>query len=175
MAMEAGKEIRVGGISLGTLGAGMARDVVAAGYPGIDLDIDWERRRGRSSARLHWSDGFPRFLHAGSVGRTRNEARRSLDIHLWGQPMHWIIHCIEREAVATERQAYDAAHEAYLERSDLPVRVLVSGPLVADDNETSIGCFFLVEAEDRHAVDAFRSGDPFFQAGIWRVQRVQLF
>jgi uncharacterized protein len=89
--------------------------------------------------------------------------------------MHWIIHCLDHPSVAAARTANYEAHKAYLSRSDLPVRILVSGPLVADDGETPVGSFFLIEAVDASAVDLFRAGDPFKRAGIWRAESAHPF
>jgi uncharacterized protein YciI len=47
------------------------------------------------------------------------------------------------------------------------VRIVMSGPLVADDGETMIGSLFLVDAADRATVEAFNRADPFHAAGIW--------
>jgi uncharacterized protein len=57
----------------------------------------------------------------------------------------------------------------------VPVRILISGPLTADDGETMIGSLFLVEAPNRAAVDAFHAGDPFKAAGIWHQVNIHPF
>jgi uncharacterized protein len=51
----------------------------------------------------------------------------------------------------------------------------MSGPLVQDDNATAKGSFFLVEAPDRAAAEAFNKGDPFHKAGIWENVRIVAF
>ncbi len=79
--------------------------------------------------------------------------------------MHFIIHCLDKPDALPERLAHYEAHKAYLGQA--PVRILVSGPLLAPDHETMIGSFFLVEAETAEAVQAFHDADPFRQAGIW--------
>ena len=48
------------------------------------------------------------------------------------------------------------------------VKIVMSGPLVADDGKTMIGSFFLVEAPSRAEVEAFHQSDPFLAAGIWK-------
>jgi uncharacterized protein YciI len=42
-----------------------------------------------------------------------------------------------------------------------------SGPLLADDGTTMIGSLFIVDADDRDAVERFHATDPFFRAGVW--------
>jgi uncharacterized protein YciI len=89
--------------------------------------------------------------------------------------MHYIIHCIDHTSAAAIRRERTSDHKEYLARTDLPVRILVSGPLVQDGSETPVGSFFLVEAADRDAVNRFRDGDPFKQAGIWEQEQVDAF
>jgi uncharacterized protein YciI len=64
------------------------------------------------------------------------------------------------------RLAHYEAHKAYLATS--PVRMVMSGPLLAGDQETMIGSFFLFEADEIGDVMRFNSNDPFNKAGIWR-------
>lgn len=79
--------------------------------------------------------------------------------------MHFIIHCLDKAGAVQQRLAKYEAHKAYL--GSAPVRILVSGPLLAPDLETMIGSFFLVEARTQQEVQAFHDTDPFKQAGIW--------
>ncbi|GAB0113643.1 YciI family protein [Acidisoma sp. C75] len=79
--------------------------------------------------------------------------------------MHFIIHCLDKPGAVQQRLAHYEAHKAYLGKA--PVRILVSGPLLAPDHETMIGSFFLVEAESEEDVQAFHNADPFKKAGIW--------
>lgn len=79
--------------------------------------------------------------------------------------MHFVIHCLDRHgAVQTRLDHYDR-HKAYLAQAK--VKSLVSGPLVADDGQTMIGSFFLVEADSKADVVAFNADDPFASADIW--------
>lgn len=80
--------------------------------------------------------------------------------------MHYIIHALDRAGALARRQANYEAHKAYL-GGTLPVRIVISGPLVAEDNATMIGSFFLVEADRPEDVEAFHHADPFRAAGIW--------
>lgn len=79
--------------------------------------------------------------------------------------MHYVIHCLDREGALESRLAHYEAHKAYLARA--PLRILVSGPLLADDEETMIGSCFLLEAGSLAEVQAFHDSDPFKAAGIW--------
>lgn len=88
--------------------------------------------------------------------------------------MHWIVHCLDHPDALPRRLAHYDAHKAYL-TGPLPVRILVSGPLVAEDGEAMIGSLFLLEAPDRAAVEAFHAADPFRTAGIWAEVRIHRF
>jgi uncharacterized protein YciI len=79
--------------------------------------------------------------------------------------MHYVVHCLDHEGALPKRLANYEAHKAHL--ATVPFRILVSGPLVADDNETMLGSMFLVEADDKADVVAFNAADPFHKAGIW--------
>ena len=79
--------------------------------------------------------------------------------------MHYIIHCLDKpDALQTRLANYDA-HKAYLAKA--PVKIVISGPLVADDGETMIGSCFLVEAGSKEEVLAFHNADPFKAADVW--------
>jgi uncharacterized protein YciI len=89
--------------------------------------------------------------------------------------MLFIIHAIDRtDALPTRQENYDA-HKAFLsDTSRFGVKIVMSGPLVADD-KTMIGSFFLVEAPSRTEVEAFHQSDPFFAAGIWKTVTITGF
>ena len=82
--------------------------------------------------------------------------------------MLFIVHAVDRtDALPTRLENYDA-HKAFLsDTSRFGVKIVMSGPLVGDDNKTMIGSFFLVEAPSRTEVEAFHQSDPFLAAGIW--------
>ena len=82
--------------------------------------------------------------------------------------MLFIIYAVDRSDALPPRLANYEAHKAFLsDTSRFGVRIVMSGPLVADDGKTMIGSLFLVEAPSRAEVDAFHGADPFFAAGIW--------
>ena len=80
--------------------------------------------------------------------------------------MHFIIHCLDREGVASERTAHFQAHQAHLKKPG-PVAIVISGPLLADDGETPIGSAFLVTAESKAEVVEFNRRDPFTIRSVW--------
>jgi uncharacterized protein YciI len=79
--------------------------------------------------------------------------------------MHYIIHCLDKPGALPTRLANYDAHKAYLGKA--PVKIVISGPLVAEDGETMIGSCFLVEAGGMQEVQAFHDNDPFKAAGVW--------
>jgi uncharacterized protein len=87
--------------------------------------------------------------------------------------MHYIVYCLDHEGMVEKRLAHYDAHKAYLATS--PVKTLISGPLVAEDNQTMIGSFFLYESESIDAVRRFNQGDPFNSAGIWKTVEIRPF
>ncbi len=79
--------------------------------------------------------------------------------------MHFIIHCLDKPGSTEKRRAQFEAHKAYIASS--PVKVVISGPLVANDNETPIGSCFLVEADSLAMAESFNCNDPFCKAEVW--------
>lgn len=88
--------------------------------------------------------------------------------------MLFAIHCIDKPGVLEKRMQVMQAHRDYLDNS--AITVVMSGPLVDDDDEAKvIGSLYVVEAADRAAIDAFQKDDPLFQANIWETVNVQGF
>ena len=82
--------------------------------------------------------------------------------------MLFIIHGIDKPDGLPQRLAHYEAHKAFLsDTSAFGVKIVMSGPLVADDGTSMIGSFFLIEAPDRATVERFNAADPFKQADIW--------
>lgn len=82
--------------------------------------------------------------------------------------MLFAIHAVDRAGALDTRLANYDAHKAFLSDTlALGVKIVMSGPLVADDGATMIGSLFLIEAPDRAAAEAFNAADPFHKAGIW--------
>ena len=82
--------------------------------------------------------------------------------------MLFVIHAVDYPDALGKRLSNYEAHKAFLsDTSRFGVKIVMSGPLVADDGETMIGSLFLIEAAERKAIEAFHHADPFFAAGIW--------
>jgi uncharacterized protein YciI len=82
--------------------------------------------------------------------------------------MLFAIHALDRTGALPTRLANYDAHKAFLsDTSPFGVKIVMSGPLVADDGQTMIGSLFLVDAPSRTEVEAFNRADPFAAAGIW--------
>lgn len=79
--------------------------------------------------------------------------------------MHYIIHCLDKPNSVEKRLEHYEAHKAYLSRAT--IKMVISGPLLADDEETMIGSCFLVEASSLQEVEAFNQADPFYKADLW--------
>lgn len=87
--------------------------------------------------------------------------------------MKYVVHCIDHEGRAQERLANYDAHKAYLSQGE--VTTIISGPLLAGDNETMIGSLFVFEATDIESVRNYNANDPFRKAGIWRTVHIHPF
>ena len=87
--------------------------------------------------------------------------------------MHYTVYCLDHDNMIERRLEHYEDHKAYLATS--PVRMVMSGPLLAGDEKTMIGSFFLYEADDIGDVMRFNSNDPFNKAGIWRTVDIRPF
>ncbi|MCO4888459.1 YciI family protein [Cupriavidus sp. WGtm5] len=87
--------------------------------------------------------------------------------------MFYVIHAVDKPDALSLRLANYDAHKAYLAQAR--IKTLISGPLVADDGETMIGSFFLVEAENKGDAVAFNANDPFAHAGLWQQVSIHAF
>lgn len=87
--------------------------------------------------------------------------------------MHYVVHCLDHDGAVEKRLSLYDAHKAYLAQA--PVRTVISGPLLADDEETMIGSCFVLEADSIAEVEAFNRDDPFAQAGLWKTVSIRPF
>ena len=87
--------------------------------------------------------------------------------------MLFAIHCLDKDGVLEKRMSVMPAHRDYLETA--PVSVVMSGPLMSDDEATIIGSFYLIEAADRAAIEAFQKDDPLVAADLWKSMHVNVF
>jgi uncharacterized protein YciI len=90
--------------------------------------------------------------------------------------MLFVIHALDKPGALPTRLANYDAHKAFLaDTSAFGVKIVMSGPLVADDGERMIGSMFIVEADGRETVQAFSRADPFHAAGIWERVTITAF
>jgi hypothetical protein len=83
--------------------------------------------------------------------------------------MLFAIHALDKPDVLERRLAHYPDHRAFLaDTSAYGVRIVMSGPLVAEDGERMIGSLFVVEAADQMTVEKFNQADPFQKAEIWQ-------
>jgi uncharacterized protein YciI len=87
--------------------------------------------------------------------------------------MHFTVYCLDHDDMVERRLSRYEAHKAYL--ATAPVKMVMSGPLLAKDQETMIGSFFLYEADDIAEVVRFNANDPFNDAGIWKSVDIRPF
>lgn len=87
--------------------------------------------------------------------------------------MNYIVYCLDHDGMVQKRHENYEAHKAYLATS--PVKTLISGPIVAEDNQTMIGSFFLYESDSIEEVRSFNQADPFNKAGIWETVDIRPF
>ncbi len=87
--------------------------------------------------------------------------------------MHYVVHCLDHDGAVVKRLAHYEAHKAYLATAH--VKTVISGPLLADDEETMIGSCFVLEANSLAEVEAFNSNDPFAKAGLWKTVSIRPF
>ena len=87
--------------------------------------------------------------------------------------MLWVIHCLDKPDALERRLAAIDAHRAYLATE--PIDIVMSGPIMDDDNEGMIGSLFLVNAESREEIDTFQKNDPLYHADVWDSVNVNVF
>ncbi|TCT02205.1 YciI family protein [Aquabacter spiritensis] len=87
--------------------------------------------------------------------------------------MLYSIHCLDGGDRSAMRAQHFQAHQDYLKAAT--VRLVVAGPLLADDGETAVGSMFVIEAPDRATAEAFNHGDPFNKAGVWGTISITVF
>ena len=90
--------------------------------------------------------------------------------------MLFVVHAVDRVGARAARLSNLEAHKAFIaDASRFDVKIVMSGPLVADDGATMIGSLFLIESPSRSNVETFNRADPLYDAGIWEVVTVTGF
>jgi len=87
--------------------------------------------------------------------------------------MHFTVYCLDHEGMVERRLSHYEAHKAYLATATM--KTVMSGPLLAGDQQTMIGSFFLYEADDIADIVDFNKNDPFNAAGIWKSVDIRPF
>jgi uncharacterized protein len=87
--------------------------------------------------------------------------------------MLFVIFCLDKPGHESVRLEHYEAHKAYL--ATAPHKTIMSGPLTTDDDKTMIGSFFLVETDERKALEKFVTNDPFNKANIWKQIEIRAF
>jgi uncharacterized protein len=87
--------------------------------------------------------------------------------------MHYVVHCLDHDGAVDKRLANYDAHKAYL--ATAPVKTVISGPLLADDEQTMIGSCFVLEADSLAAAQDFNNNDPFAKVGLWKTVSIRPF
>ena len=87
--------------------------------------------------------------------------------------MHYVIHCLDHDGAVEKRLANYEDHKTYL--GSAPVKTVISGPLLANDEETMIGSCFVIEADTLAEVEAFNAADPFAKVGLWKTVSIRPF
>jgi len=78
-----------------------------------------------------------------------------------------MVTCLDKagEGAADERQKYLMDHFKYIET--IMDRILVAGPIFADDKQTIIGSVLIYKTEDKAVAREMLESDPYFSADIW--------
>ena len=76
----------------------------------------------------------------------------------------FMLACFDKPNSLDLRMATREAHLAYVRENVALVKV--AGPML-DDAAAMEGSLFILEAEDRAAVEAFHAADPYQQAGVF--------
>ena len=81
--------------------------------------------------------------------------------------MHWLMICRHRENAQDLRERHRDAHREHVTSGGGGVaKVLIGSALTADDGETPIGNFGVLEAPSREAAQAFAESDPYALNGV---------
>lgn len=87
--------------------------------------------------------------------------------------MNFALTCIDKAGHSQVRADNRPAHLDYL-KANLD-RLMIAGPLLADDGVTVQGSLLVIEAADRAAAEAFAAGDPYAKAGLFASVTIKAF
>ena len=86
--------------------------------------------------------------------------------------MHAII-CFDKPSQAACRDRHRADHLAYIRSFN--ERIVLAGPLRAEDGSHSIGALLVMDFADRAEAEAFAANDPFNLGGVYESVIVRPF
>lgn len=87
--------------------------------------------------------------------------------------MNFALTCIDKAGHGHVRTENRPAHLDYLKGQ--VDRLLIAGPLLADDGESVLGSLLVIEAADRAEAEAFAAGDPYAKAGLFDSVTIKAF
>lgn len=87
--------------------------------------------------------------------------------------MLWAVWSVDSDTAAEIRSQYSKQHSAHLNGS--PIRLVIAGPLRADDGVAAVGSLLIFEAESRSDVENMVAADPFNRQGVWRSVEIRAF
>lgn len=86
-----------------------------------------------------------------------------------------VVHAIDHlgENVKKIRDDLLMAHSDYV--VSIVDKIIVAGPMFANDNKTIVGSILIYKTEDKEEAEALLKGDPYFDAGIWDKVSINIF
>lgn len=87
--------------------------------------------------------------------------------------MQYVIHIVDNSGMVEKRKELVPVHRDYVLASGM--KVLMSGPLLADDGETMIGSLTVVDVGDKSEIEPFLANDPFEINGVWGKREIHAF
>jgi uncharacterized protein YciI len=84
----------------------------------------------------------------------------------------FVMTCLDHPDALERRMAARPAHLEYVAQHQAMVRL--AGPLLTDDGQMA-GSLFIMEAEDRAAVEAFAAADPYGLANVFASTEIRPF
>ncbi|MCC5873210.1 MAG: YciI family protein [Gammaproteobacteria bacterium] len=78
--------------------------------------------------------------------------------------MLFVLYCLDRPDSAELRQANRPAHLAWAKAQS---GIRMAGPMLDAEGEGMVGSLFVIEAEDRAAIERLHASDPYVHAGLF--------
>lgn len=88
----------------------------------------------------------------------------------------FVVHALDRKDGLIDRRKFYDEHRAYVgTAASKRICMIMSGPILAEDGDSSAGSFYFMEAPDRETVVKFNREDPFSKNGIWGKVEINAF